>query len=204
MIYTFGDCEVDTERRELVRGGIATHVEPQVFDVLVYLLRNRERVVSKEDLFKDVWRGRIVSEGTLNSRINAARKAIGEVGARQKYLRTIARRGFRFAGTVQEFDARKLLEHRPTVHSKPEKPSVAVMPFANLSADADQEYFADGIAEDLIAGLSRIRWLRVIARGSTSGYNGRSADPRQVARDLGVRYIVSGSVQRDREQLRIR
>src|SRR5262249_5082698 len=161
MIFTFGDCEIDTDRRELLSRGVAAHVEPQVFDVLVYLLRNRERVVSKDDLLKAVWRGRIVSDATLNSRINSARRAIGETGARQMFLRTIARRGFRFSGAVEERNSGAIAGRGPALRPPTARPSVAVLPFANLSGSTDQEYFVDGIAEDLIAGLSRIRWLRV-------------------------------------------
>jgi predicted ATPase len=102
VIFAFGDCEVDIARRELRRGGSVVHVEPQVFDVLVHLIRCRDRVVGKEELFQGVWRGRIVSEDTLTSRISAARRAIGDSGARQSRLRTIARRGFRFCGQVEE------------------------------------------------------------------------------------------------------
>src|SRR5262249_14766600 len=134
----------------------------------------------------------------------SARRAIGETGARQMFLRTIARRGFRFSGAVEERNSGAIAGRGPALRPPTARPSVAVLPFANLSGSTDQEYFVDGIAEDLIAGLSRIRWLRVIARGSTSGYKGQSADPRQVARDLGVRYVVSGSVRRRDGRLRIR
>jgi DNA-binding winged helix-turn-helix (wHTH) protein len=102
VVFAFGDNEVDIAQRELRRGGSVVHVEPQVFEVLVYLIENRERVVSKDELFQAVWRGRIVSEGTLTSRISAARRAIGDSGARQTRLRTIPRRGFRFCGEVEE------------------------------------------------------------------------------------------------------
>src|SRR6266851_4884047 len=102
MIFAFADCEIDVERRELRREGGATHVEPQVFDVLLHLIRHRDRVVGKDELLQAVWNGRIVSEATLASRISAARRAIGDTGERQRYLRTIARHGFRFCGEVEE------------------------------------------------------------------------------------------------------
>ena len=102
MIFAFADCELDVERRELRRQRAPMHVEPQVFEVLLYLVRHRNRVVSKDELYEKVWNGRIVSEATLISRISAARKAIGDSGERQTYLRTIARRGFRFCGAVEE------------------------------------------------------------------------------------------------------
>ena len=101
MIISFDDCEIDVERREFRRAQIAVHVEPQVFDLLVYLVQNRDRVVSKDELIASIWGGRIVSDSTLTSRINAARKAIGDSGEDQKLIRTIARKGLRFVGEVR-------------------------------------------------------------------------------------------------------
>src|ERR1700712_613209 len=100
MHLSFENCEIDVERREVRRAGVPVHVEPQVFDLLIYLVQNRERVVSKDDLLASVWAGRIVSDSTLTSRINAARRAIGDSGGEQKLIRTIARKGLRFVGDV--------------------------------------------------------------------------------------------------------
>src|SRR5689334_23088227 len=102
MPMLFGDCELDVERRELKRASVAISVGPQVFDLLVYLVENRARVVSKDDLLEAVWDGRIVSESTITSHINAARSAIGDSGQEQKFIRTIARKGFRFVGDITE------------------------------------------------------------------------------------------------------
>src|SRR5215212_83567 len=102
MTLSFADYEIDVERRELRRATMAVHVEPQVFDLLVYLVQNRDRVVSKDDLIASVWGGRIVSDSTLTSRINAARKAIGDSGEEQRLIRTIARKGIRFVADVTE------------------------------------------------------------------------------------------------------
>jgi pimeloyl-ACP methyl ester carboxylesterase/DNA-binding winged helix-turn-helix (wHTH) protein len=102
MSFVFGDCEIDCNRRELRRTGVATHVEPQVFDVLVYLVRHRDRVVSKDELIQTIWGGRIVSEDTVTSRISAARRAVGDTGDQQQVIRTISRRGFRFVGEACE------------------------------------------------------------------------------------------------------
>ena len=98
MILCFDDYEIDVERRELRHAGAVVHVEPQVFDLLIHLVRNRDRVVSKDDLIASVWGGRIVSDSTLTSRINAARKALGDSGGAQRLIRTIARKGVRFVG----------------------------------------------------------------------------------------------------------
>jgi DNA-binding winged helix-turn-helix (wHTH) protein len=102
MQFTFDDHTLDTERRELLRGGAVIAVQPQVFDLLVYLVQNREHVVSKDDLIALVWQGRIVSDSTLTSRINAARTVIGDSGKDQKLIRTIPRKGVRFVGSVIE------------------------------------------------------------------------------------------------------
>ncbi len=102
MLLLFGDCVLDPERRELNRASGAVSIGPQVFDLLLYLVENRARVVSKDDLLEAVWRGRIVSESTITSHINAARTAIGDNGQEQRFIRTVARKGFRFVGDVTE------------------------------------------------------------------------------------------------------
>jgi DNA-binding winged helix-turn-helix (wHTH) protein len=126
MMFTFGNCELDCNRRELHRNGIVTHVEPQVFDVLVYLMRHRDRIVSKEELIRTVWDGRIVSDDTLTSRVSAARRAIGDTGAEQRLIRTVTRCGFRFVGEVREEDVSPTLTavQAPALHSSSVQQSV--------------------------------------------------------------------------------
>ena len=214
MQFVFGDYVLDPDRRELTRGSEAVAIGPQVFDLLVYLVQNRERVVSKDDLLDAVWGGRIVSESTLTSHINAVRKAIGDSGEEQRLIRTIARKGFRFVGDVREaqssdgFSPQKTepaQSNEPSAHALalPDKPSIAVLPFQNLSGDPEQEYFADGVVEDIITALSRIRWLFVIARNSSFTYKGRAVDVKQVGRELGVRYVLEGSVRKAANRVRI-
>ena len=210
MQFRFADCLLDLDRRELTRGSEPISLGPQVFDLLVYLLHNRERVVSKDDIFEAVWQGRIVSESTLTTHVNAVRKAIGDSGEAQSLLRTIPRKGFRFVGTVSASPA-PAARPLPGVQSGgaeaalalPDKPSIAVLPFQNLSGDTEQEYFADGMVEDIIAALSRMRWLFVIARNSSFTYKGRSVDIKQVGRELGVRYVLEGSVRKSANRVRI-
>ena len=214
MQYAFEDYVLDPERRELTRGAKPVAIGPQVFDLLLYLVRNREHVVSKDDLLDRVWGGRIVSESTLTSHINAARKAIGDNGQEQRLIRTVARKGFRFVGDVGEMEAGNSFSSARTglpVSSKtpaeeltlPDRPSIAALPFLNLSGDAEQEYFIDGVVEDIISALSRIRWLFVIARNSSFTYKGRAVDVKQVGRELGVRYVLEGSVRRAANRVRI-
>jgi len=215
MQLLFCDHTLDPDRRELRRGSEPIAVEPQVFDLLIHLIRNRDRVVSKDDLIASVWDGRIVSESTLTSRINAARKAIGDSGEEQKLIRTIARRGFRFVGEVRmqsncgepadtagppwdELHERS----RPAVPPS-DRPAIAVLPFVNMSGDPEQEYFSDGISEDMITALSKLRWFFVIARNSSFIYKGKSVHMKQVAEELGVGYVVEGSVRKSGDRVRI-
>jgi TolB-like protein len=207
--FIFGDCLLDTERRELRRGADLVAVEPQVFDLLAHLLANTDRVVSKDDLIASVWRGRMVSESTVTSRINAARKAIGDSGEVQKLIRTIARKGFRFVGEVcaPNSGGRSPAAGGDTGElnalALPDRPAIAVLPFNNMTGDPEQEYFSDGISEDIITALSKLRWFFVIARNSSFTYKGKTAQLKQIGEELGVRYVVEGSVRKERDRVRI-
>src|SRR5438067_2014627 len=215
MIISFDDCEIDLERRELRRAGMAVHVEPQVFDLLAYLAQNGDRVVSKDEIFASIWEGRIVSDSTLTSRINAARTAVGDSGKAQKLIRTVPRKGLRFVGDVRTEPDRP--EPADTLNSPPDatdgptraalqlpdRPAIAVLPFINMSGELEQEYFSDGISEDIITGLSKLRWFFVIARNSSFTYKGKSVHMRQIAEELGVGYVVEGSVRKSGDRVRI-
>ena len=206
MQFLFANHVLDTDRRELRRGSQPIAVEPQVFDLLVYLVENRNRVVSKDDLIASVWGGRIVSESTLTSRINAVRKAVGDSGENQKLIRTIARKGLRFVADVRtEQNAARpaRAEPRRPALPLPDRPAIAVLPFANMSGDPEQEYFSDGISEDIITALSKLRWFFVIARNSSFIYKGKSVHMKQVAEELGVGYVVEGSVRKGGDRVRI-
>jgi TolB-like protein len=208
--FSFENYCLDADRRELRRGSELIAVGPKVFDLLLFLVQNREQVVTRDDLLQTVWGGRIVSESTLTSHINAVRKAIGDTGKEQRLIRTVSRRGIRFVGKVQEEElpasasvtAPNIAGHGPVL-ALPDSPSIAVLPFRNLSGDVEQDYFADGIVEDIITALSRIRWLFVIARNSSFTYKGKTVDEKQVGRELGVRYVVEGSVRQSESRIRI-
>jgi adenylate cyclase len=206
MRYLFEDYALDSDRRELCRRGEMVRLEPQAFDLLEYLIRNRERVVGRDDLIAAIWGGRIVSDSAMTTRINAARYAIGDTGKAQRLIRTVPRKGIRFVGTVREEQASGPAvgsEPSAAYPSLPDKPSIAVLAFTNMSGDLDQEYFSDGITEDIITELSRFSELFVIARHSSFQYKGKSPDIRQVGRELGVRYVLEGSVQRAGDRIRI-
>jgi len=213
VLFIFENCALDTSRRELRRGESEVPVEPQVFDLLEYLIRNRERVVSKDDLINSIWHGRAVSDSTLSTRITSARTAIGDNGEEQRLIKTLPRKGVRFVGAVREG-----LEITAAVQPATsgtaagqfpranldggKKPSIAVLPFTNLSDDPQYEYFADGIAEEIITALSRCKGLLVIARSSSFVYRGQSVDIRQIGRELDVRYVLEGSIRRGGTRLR--
>lgn len=206
MQFLFQDHLLDTDLRELSREQVPVAVEPQVFDLVVHLMENRDRVVSKDELIDKIWHGRSVSESTLTSRINAARKAIGDSGASQALIRTIARKGFRFVGDVQTqlgALAPELGRLTQATLALPDRPAIAVLPFTNMSDDREQDYFSDGISEDIITALSKLRWFFVVARNSSFVYKGRAVHIHEVARELGVRYVVEGSVRRSSDRLRI-
>ena len=292
MIYVFEDYSLDTARRELRRSTNLVAVEPQVFDVLQYLVSQRERVVSKDDLIDAVWGGRIVSESTLSSRLTAVRHALGDRGEAQRLIRTIPRKGLRFVGEVREvgdvysirtpmpatgavqlagsasevpsnaaeiernelageqhikniarpirfyrlkpgeaatrhrLDAQHLRwlgagvaaavlavvvftvmsffwskEPLQQAFPMPDRPALAVLPFNNVSGNPDQDYLADGLADDIITELARNRDLVVMARNSSFSFKGKDKSVPDIARQLGVRYVLDGSVHRSGEQV---
>jgi TolB-like protein len=208
--YLFEEYAIDTDRRELHRGADVVSVAPQVFDLLDYLIRNRERVVSKDDLINAIWNGRIVSDAALTTRLNAARSALGDSGEEQRLIKTLPRKGFRFVGPVREAQGAagavvtdNAVEPSKPALTLPDKPSIAVLPFHNLSGDPEQEYFADGMVDDIITALSRFKALFVIARNSSFTYKGRAVDVKQIGRKLGVRYVLEGSVRKAANRVRI-
>jgi TolB-like protein/Tfp pilus assembly protein PilF len=208
--YLFEEYTFDTNLRELHRGTEVVSVTPQVFDLLEYLIRNRQRLVSKDDLINAVWNGRIVSDAALTTRLNAARSAIGDTGEKQRLIKTLPRKGFRFVGTVQEAQRlavepvgsadRNDTSAAPTLAPRL---SIVVLPFANLSRDPEQEYFVDGVTESLTTDLSRISGSFVIGRHTAFTYKGKAVDLKQIGRELNVRYVLEGSVQRGDNRLRV-
>jgi len=228
MRYQFGDFELATERYELRRNGIALHVEPLVFDLILFLLRSPGRVVSREEIVDRVWQGRLVSESTIDGCIKSARRILGDSGDNQSYIRTVRGRGFEFAAPVTGLDESSVNSSRELTQEDPgegaatnqaslsghplatnvspsgtaPRPVLAVFPFANQSTDAD-DYFADGLTEDIVTNLSRFRDLRVIAAGSTLQFKGRSINLPEFCRQMRAAYVVQGSVRRAAGRIRI-
>lgn len=206
MVFRFDDHVLDAERRELHRGAELIALEPQVFDLLVYLVRNRNRVVSKDNLIQGVWGGRAISDSALTTRLNAARRAIGDSGAAQRLIRTVHGVGLRFIGEVSEqAESAALVEasHAAMTPLVAPRLSIVVLPFGNLSDDLSQQYFADGITENLTTDLSRIPGMLVISRGTAFTYRNKPVETKQIGRDLGVRYVLEGSVQRSENRVRV-
>jgi TolB-like protein len=172
--------------------------------VLAYLSRNRGRLVSKAELIDHIWGDIAVTENSLVQCIKDIRQVIE--GEHQFEIRTIPKRGYLFEGILSEATARTNEPSAADVGQfppLPDRPSIAVLPFENLSDEPDQEHFADGVTEDLITGLSRIKWLFVIARNSAFIYKDRPADVSAIGRELGVRYLLRGSIRRAAKRLRI-
>jgi TolB-like protein/DNA-binding winged helix-turn-helix (wHTH) protein len=227
MRYRFGEFELDSRRYEMRRDGGVLHVEPLVFDLILFFIRNPGRVAAREEIVDLVWQGRAVSEATISSCIKAARRALGDSGDSQSYIRTIRGRGFEFVGRVtitgdeatepgsRPPDTPDGCDRSATVLAPVEggqaesrtvegssQPILAVLPFANLNAEVD-EYFADGLTEDIITNLSRFRDLRVIAGSSTFRFKGRGVDLQEIRTWLNADYFVQGSVRRAAGQVRI-
>ncbi|HML29860.1 MAG TPA: winged helix-turn-helix domain-containing protein [Hyphomicrobium sp.] len=208
MHFLFNGYVLDPERRELKLESRAISVGPQVFDLLLYLVQNRDRVVSKDDLLEGVWGGRIVSESTVTSHINAVRKAIGDSGDKQNLVKTVPRKGFRFVGDVGEVDSANgavvsSTQSRGAVRPSsvlPNRPSLAILPFQSMCGDPEQTYFVDGVVEEIITALSRVRWLFVIARNSSFVYRDCV---KQVGKELGVGYVLEGSMRKSADRVRI-
>jgi TolB-like protein len=203
MIYIFEDFELDTARAELRRDGEALPVEPQVFALIAFLVDHRERLVSRDEIFEKVWDGRIVSDSALSSRIKSARKALGDDGKSQRFIRTVHGKGLRFVAGVRI--QREPIFDTPTASNPASsgnddtgldsRPSIAVLPFVLLGTGGDWSSVADGLPHELITELARLRWLFIVARASSFRLRADDIDPREVGRLLGIRYCLSGTVE---------
>ena len=211
MIYRFDDYEIDASRFELRHEGRRTPLEPQVYFLLLYLVQNRNRPVTRAELNRTIWKGRVVSDSALTSRIKAARRAIGDTGERQSRIRTFPRLGYQFIADVTERipdravsaaareDVTRIVAGAESLDalelSLPDRPSVAVLPFLIAEPGPASRLLGDGLTHDITSQLGRTRWLFVAARGSTFHFRGGPYDPRDIGRALGVRYVVQGEVE---------
>ncbi len=216
MIYAFDIFELDTGKAELRKGGAVVAVEPQVFQLLVFLAENADRLVSKEEIAKTIWAGRVVSDSAISSRIKSARQVLGDDGTAQKFIKTVHGRGLRFIERVKRVGGGEPSEPPPSdsaiaaapaqspVIERPEssRPSIAILPLRLVSDTSSRALVAEALPYDLITELSRLRWLFVIARGSSFRFRSED-DARIVGKQLGVRYCLSGSAEIDGAGMRL-
>jgi len=214
MQYRFDQYLLDTDTFELSLDGESVKVEPQVVELLALLIKNSERMVPKEEVFETIWSGRFVSESALSSRIKSARKAIGDDGQQQRWIKTVHKKGFRFVGEVTNIDSdsiqlasddqqRRSTDGSDDNNQRGWRPTIAILPFSVLSNDPDQEYFADGVTTDIITMLSKHRWLNVVARNTSFGYKGQSINTQLLGKELSANYIVEGTIQRSGNRVRV-
>ena len=231
MIYRFGAFSMDAALFELSENGTSVAIEPQVFSLLLHLIENADRVVSRDDLISAIWNGRSISDTTLSSRISALRRAVGDTGEDQRVIRTIARRGFRF---VAEFETDgspvttaahnetggvdpgqndqahvgpiQFRQARPSEIASAGPPTLhpvlVVLPFKNASPTLDQ-HFCDGLTEDIISNLTHFSEVRVIASSTSFRFKNLDLSHSEIAAEVGAVYIVEGSVRREGDRLRI-
>jgi TolB-like protein/DNA-binding winged helix-turn-helix (wHTH) protein len=250
VIYRFCDCELDTERLEFRRNGVAQSLEPQVFRLLAHLIENRHRVVTRNELYETIWSGRVVAEAALYSRIKSVRAAIGDEGPAPGPIRTVSRSGYQIVAEVVEGGAAvnepagppfsagavevprpaqapkrrglavaavagvaaslivafALINHRQWSASAADStalPTIALLPFLDMSSANDQQYFVDGLFEEMTDRVTRVPGLRVVARAPTFDYKAKDQDLRLVAKTLGAQNLLLGSVRREENQMRI-
>lgn len=210
MRHRFENFLLDTDKRELRRFGQLRSLEPQVFDLLEYLITYHRRVVTRDEIFAAVWHDRTVSDGALSTRINAARRALDDDGVSQRLLQTIRTKGFRFVGAVEDINhaagPSSIDIDDPPRPSHFERRSIAVLPFLDMSDDIVQNKLADALTEEMITSFAKSDWLSVAARSSTFEYKNKVTDARRIARRLGVQYLLEGSIRqsKDRAHLIIR
>lgn len=200
--FLFGENLLDVDRRELRRQGQPVALEPQVFDLLLFLIRNRDRVVSKDDIISHVWVGRAVSDSALATRLNGARNAVGDDGATQRIIRTFPRKGLRFVADVKEDDGLGPADLiRVQVNRR--KPRIAVIPLANLSGDSRGDYIADGITEEIVTAIMRMGKFSVVVETGRPSGEGRAPAIHLDSHERGMQYVVCGSVRTEARRIRI-
>jgi TolB-like protein len=193
-----GPFQLETDTKLLLRGGVPVALGPRAIAVLQTLVARPGAPVSKEELLRSAWPGLTIEDSNLTVQIAALRRALGDVENGPHWIETLPRRGYRYVGPVGA-----MREAPTTAPALPNRPSVAVLPFRNLSGDPAQEYLCDGMAEDITAGLSRIKWLFVTARSSAAIYRGHEVDPREAGRALGVRHLLLGTLRKDGQRIRL-
>lgn len=204
MIHHFQNISLDTDAYQLKRDHRPVAIEPQVFDLLVYLIENHDRVVTRDELLANLWKGKVVSDAALSGRLKALRKAVGDTGKHQNIIKTIHGRGYQFVASLND---EPILVEEPKKSTTdlplPEMPSIAVVPFKALSSDPEDEHFSRGITEEIVGALTQFHTLFVISSHSTEVYRDSNIDPKLVAKEQGVRYVLEGSVRKNGDRIRV-
>jgi TolB-like protein/DNA-binding winged helix-turn-helix (wHTH) protein len=229
MRYQFNSFEIDTLKFKLIFAGKAKAIEPKDFDLIVYLIKNRHRTVTREEIFNAVWQGKIVCDSTLSNHIKSIRKILGDNGEEQSLISTIRGRGYQFIATTKEIPDKDNFIFQSTSSIKttqkvltfiflllaailifsnldaPEinKNSIAVLPFLNLNGDPDNEYFSDGVSNAILNALSSVEGLHVISHSSSFRFKDTQINISDVAEQLGVTYVLEGSVRKSETTIRI-
>ena len=204
-IYAFGPFRLDVAAGILFRGAEPVALGQRAIALLQILVEGGGNPISKDRLIESAWPGLAIEESNLTVQIAALRRVFAEEPGGDSWIETLPRRGYRYVGpvAVKEQENQGAAGNEQPALAPPDKPSLAVMPFTNMSGDPEQEYFADGMVEDIITGLSRIKWLFVIARNSSFIYKGQAVNVGRVGRELGVRYVLEGSVRKAGERVRV-
>jgi TolB-like protein len=201
--FAFGPFVLDMQRETLVRDGQSIAVGHKGLALLHALVQAPTQTLSKSELMEAAWAGTVVEESNLSVQIAALRKLLGPGLDGREWITTVPRIGYKFIGDVQMLNQSTAIKRVLGIDPVADRPSIVVLPLANVSGDKEQEYLADGLTEDIITALTRFRWFRVIGRNSSFVYKGRSVDSKQVAAELGVQYVMEGSVRRSGEHVRI-
>ncbi len=197
QFYEFGPFCVDASQRLLARDGTPVPLTPKVFDTLLHLLQRSGTALAKDELMRAIWPDTVVEENNLNQNISILRRVLGDARTEHRYIATVPGHGYQFVAEV------KLSRERSRQLSPPNDASIAVLPFANLSTDASNQYFCDGLAEELINALAKLEQIRVVARTSAFSFKGKETDIREIGRKLRVGTVLEGSVRKSGNRLRI-
>lgn len=201
LVYRFSGFRLDPERGLLRDDGTDVQLRAKSFELLLYLVARAGRVVSKDELLESVWNGQAISEDSLTQCVHDIRRALSDT--EQGLIRTVPRRGYLFVGDARREGEGRSAAAAPAAIPRFDRPALAVLAFLNLSGDPTQDYFADGMAEEIIIALTRMKWLFVVARNSSFSYKGRNVDSKTVSRELGVRYVLEGSVRKSGGRVRV-
>ena len=193
MIYLFNKFKIDDHKIELYRDGVIIQVEPQVFNLILFLIKNRESVKSKDEIIETVWGGKAISDASLNSRINLARRALSDDGKSQRIIKTFSRRGFRFVADVIEEHDGSLQAHDVLTFNK----SILILPFNDLSADIRDHKISESITDELIINLTQFTHFSVLSRNISFQYKKIIPDILQISKEKNIDYILEGNICKD-------